>query len=209
MFWDHFCIKFSDYGKMLFGVQKFCDGNNVMAVSLNNTGAIEYTAFDQGYVINLATSPTYIPLTYTAKIVSSYPLLKNLDHRYYVTVETDLLIAQSISCIDGKQTTDRSICKAFFPMRCSVHLESEDGVLREDVDFEIETPTGQYSFIKKTKPSHHWVSLQTTYDLRFYRFHLYVTYRRFVNDRFIFTRMKYPIETDQSWDLSCEFVSKV
>jgi hypothetical protein len=195
IFWNNFCIQFTDYGKLLFGVQAFCDTNNVMAISVDGaTSDIVYTAFEQGYIIDFITSPTYIVLTYTAKIVGSYPLLKNLDHRYYVTVETDLIIAQSIKAVDGKQTTDRTICKAYFPMRCSVHLESEDSVLREDVDFEIETPTGQHSFIKKTNPSLHWVSLQTTYDLRFYRFHLYVTYRRFVNGKFIFTRMMYPIE---------------
>jgi hypothetical protein len=179
-----------------------------MAVSVN-AGNLVYTAFEQGYVIDFVNSVTYQSLQYTLKLISSYPLLKNLDHRYCVTVETDLSIAQSIQVVDGKQKTDRSICKAYFPMRCVVILESEDNVLRDDVDFEIETPTGQHSFIKKTQPSLHWVSLQTTYDLRFFRFHLYVTYRRFVNDKFIFTRMKYPIKTDQNWDLACEFVSKL
>jgi hypothetical protein len=94
-------------------------------------------------------------------------------------------------------------------MKCSVHLESEDSVLREDVDFEFATRTGQHSFIKKTNPSKHWVSLQTSYDLRFYRFNLFVTYRRFKNSKFIFTRQQYPIAKDQSWDLSVEFVSKL
>ena len=208
IFWNNFCIQFSDYGKAIFGISKFCDSNNVMAISVSAAnGNLLYTMFEAGYVVNFQNQVDL--LVYTAKIVGTYPLLQNLDHRYFVSAETDLIIAQSIKCVDGKETTDRSICKAYFPMRCSVHMESEDSVLREDVDFEFATRTGQHSFIAKTNPSRHWVSLQTSYDLRFFRFNLFVTYRRFQNNKFVFTRVKYPIEKHQSWDLSVEFVSKL
>ena len=208
IFWNNFCLQFTDYGKILFGVQDFCDSNNVMAISVSAaTGDLIYNMFEAGYVVDFLNQVD--ELLYTAKIVGSYPLLKNLDHRYFVSAETDLIISQSIKCVDGKETTDRTICKAYFPMKCSVLLESEDSVLREDVDFEFVTRTGQHSFIKKTNPSRHWVSLQTSYDLRFYRFNLFVTYRRFKNNKFIFTRQTYPIAKDQSWDLSVEFVSKL
>ena len=71
-----------------------------------------------------------------------------------------------------------------------VLLESENGVLREDVDFELETRIGQHSFVKKTEPSRQWSALQTSYDLRFYRFHLYVTYRFYDADgNWIFSRI--------------------
>ena len=98
----------------------------------------------------------------------------------------------------------------FFPTRCKVLLESENGVLREDVDFEIDTPVGQHSFVKKTEPSRQWTALQTSYDLRFYRFHLYVTYRVLdAANKWRLVQMKYPITQDDAWSLGLEFVSKV
>jgi hypothetical protein len=126
-----------------------------------------------------------------------------------VSVETDLLVQQSIKVVDGKQSVDRSICKVFFPSEIKVNLQSEGGVLKEDVDIQLKTRIGQHAFIKKTNPSEHWVSLQTSYDVRFFRFHLYVTYFVFDGTKFVFTRKQYPIGLDDSWDISLEFVSKL
>ena len=145
-------------------------------------------------VIDLIAHAHFQPMLETTKVVGTVPIFKNLDARYFVSVETDLLVSQTIKVVDGKQTIDRSICKVFFPTTCKVLLQSEDGVLREDVDFEIATHVGQYSFIRKTVPSRQWTALQTSYDLRFYRFHLYVTYRFYdAAGKWILSRMKYPI----------------
>ena len=77
--------------------------------------------------------------------------------------------------------------------------------------FSNPTRIGQHSFVKKTEPSRQWTALQTSYDLRFYRFHLYVTYRYFKvpENKWIFTRMRYPMSQDDSWALGLEFVSKI
>ena len=161
-------------------------------------------------VINPGTHVLYTPTLETVKVVGVTPIFKNLDHRYHISVETDLLVSQAIKVIDGKQTIDRSICKVFFPTTCKVLLASEDGILRSDVDFEIETHVGQYSYIRKTMPSRQWTALQTSYDLRFFRFHLYVTYRFFdAEGKWIFSRLKYPISKSESWTLALEFVSKL
>ena len=219
VFWNNFCIQFSDYGVALLGMT-YADENNILAVTtrVNNAGVV-FTMFDHdlpGYnapnnnIIDMVAHAHYTPMLETTKVIGSVPIFKNLDHRYFVSVETDLLVSQAIKVVDGKQTIDRSICKVFFPTTCKVLLESEDGVLREDVDFEIETHVGQYSFVRKTVPSRQWTTLQTSFDLRFFRFHLYVTYRFFDADgNWIFSRMKYPIAKGDSWTLALEFVSKL
>ena len=216
---------------MLFGIDdRFVDtvtlnGNivaHIMSVTQNNTtGLLEYNMFSQDAVHHGVVDTVfdfgnvnvldYVPLTETVKIIGSYPIFRNLDHRYFVSVETDLMITAAKKVVDGKETIDRSISKSFFPSTVRVLLESENGVLREDVDFEIETRIGQHSFVKKTEPSRQWSALQTSYDLRFYRFHLYVTYRYFKQpeNRWIFSRLKYPIQKDESWTLGLEFVSKI
>ena len=209
IFWENFCIQFSDYGVAILGMTSV-DENNILAVStLQNNAGIAFTMLENNVVVNTSQAP-YTPTLETVKVVGEIPIFKNLDHRFFVSVETDLLVSQAIKVVDGKQTIDRSICKVFFPTTCKVLLESEDGVLREDVDFEIETHVGQYSYIRKTMPSRQWTSLQTSYDLRFFRFHLYVTYRFFdANGKWIFSRMKYPIGPSDSWTLALEFVSKL
>ena len=220
LFWNNFCIVFSEYGKRILGIQDdFVERvlklngeyEYIMGISVLANNNFDYTIFDGDQVIDLLFGGTHQPLDRTVSITGIYPLFKNLDHRYFVSVETDLLVSQAIKVVDGKQGIDRSICKVFFPTHCKVLLESEDGILREDVDFEIETRIGQHSFVKKTEPSRQWTALQTSYDLRFYRFHLYVTYRYFKTpeNKFIFTRMRYPIKPDDSWGIGLEFVSKI
>ena len=223
IFWNNFCLQFSDYGVALLGMTQV-DEHNVLAISTRaNNGGVVFKMFDhdipdQGLnygapnnnIIDLVAHAHYTPMLETMKVVGSVPIFKNLDHRYFVSVETDLLVSQAIKVVDGKQTIDRSICKVYFPTTCKVLLQSEDGVLREDVDFEVATHVGQYSFIRKTVPSRQWTGLQTSYDLRFYRFHLYVTYRFFdAGGNWIFSRMKYPIGKEDSWTLALEFVSKL
>ena len=230
LFWNNFCIVFSEYGKQVLGIHsdflrkvvktQLVPGapviyEYIMSVThLHPAGTLQYDMFFDyglGLVVLDFTAGNYRPLDRNVKIISATPLFKNLEHRYFVSVETDLLVSQAIKVVDGKQTIDRSICKVYFPTQCKVLLESEDGILREDVDFEVENRIGQHSFVKKTEPSRQWTALQTSYDLRFYRFHLFVTYRYFKipENKWIFAQMKYPIDKNDSWGIGLEFVSKI
>ena len=229
LFWNNFCIVFSEYGKRIFGIHDdfvrkelvvwpYIPGSieyeYIMAITevdkMGGGTQLDYEMFDQFNTVVDITGLGYHELTDTVTIRGTYPIFKNLDHRYFVSVETDLLVTDAIKVTDGKQGMDRSICKVFFPSNCKVLLESEDGILREDVDFQIETRIGQHSFVKKTEPSRQWTALQTSYDLRFYRFHLYVTYRYFDrSNKWVFTRMRYPIPSDDCWGIGLEFVSKI
>jgi hypothetical protein len=212
VFWNNFCLQFTELGRVIFGVQSYLDSNNIMSVSTNNAdGTLSYNMFENGVIIDLVNNVNYRVAVDKLKIVGRYPIFKHLDHRYYVSVETDLLVQQSIKVVDGKQSVDRSLCKVFFPSNIKVNLSSEGGVMREDIDIQLETRVGQHAFVKKTNPSEHWVSLQTSYDVRFFRFHLYVTYKTYdvATKTFLFTREKYPIGLDDSWDVSIEFISKL
>ena len=213
IFWNNFCIQFTPYGKALFGVQSYVDKYNIMGITTRLVDdKLLYRVFtDADVMIDFAANPLYIVAVDQLKIIGGYPIFKHLDHRYFVSVETDLLVQQSLKVVDGVQSVDRSLCKSFFPSLVKVNLQSEGGVLKEDVDIQMETRVGQHAFIKKTQPSEHWVSLQTSYDVRFFRFHLYVTYMSFdeASNIFVFRRSQFPITNDDSWDISVEFVSKL
>ena len=210
MFWDNFVIMFTPLGKTLFGVQDYVTTARIMSVNTRQDNTISYDMIEAGSIINLITNPTYKPAVNTTKIIGNYPLFRNLDHRFFVSVESDLMVINNIKVVDGVESTERGICKVYFPTECQVLLQSEDGILSEDVDFQLPTRIGQYSFIKKTAPSKQWVSLQTSYDLRFYRFHLYVTYRKYseTEDKFYFVQLKYPVAKTDNWAMAIEFVSK-
>ena len=207
-FWNHLAIQFSAYGVVLFGMQDFVDENNILALTIGNANQAVYELFVNGAVID-HNNAAYNTVQNTTTIRGKYPLFKNLDHRYFVSVTTDLLTEGNVKVVDGKQMTEHAISKSFFPTECTVILESEAGITREDVDFQIETYVGQHAYIKKTAPSQQWTFLRTSFDLRFFRFHLYITYRRFENGVFKLTRYRYPVGDTDSWDLSMEFVSKI
>jgi hypothetical protein len=206
-FWNNFCIVFTDLGRILFGVDAYVK-DNIMSVNTLVNLEVQYNMFDIAGIIDL-TQGGYRLAFDTNTLVGAYPIFKHLDHRYFVSVETDLMVNQSIKVVDGIQTLDRSLSKTFFPTETKVLLQSEGGVLREDVDMQMKARVGQYAFIKKTEPNAQWISLTTSYNIRFFRFHLYFTFRRLVGNKFIFTQMKYPISPDDSWDLNAEFVSKI
>ena len=117
LFWNNFCIQFSDYGKILLGISEdFLDDNNIMSVTQLAGGDLIYDMFVQATqtVIDL-TDIGYDILDETVRITGSYPLFRNLEHRYFVSVETDLLVEQTTRVADGKQQIDRASARCFFP----------------------------------------------------------------------------------------------
>ena len=88
-------------------------------------------------------------------------------------------MASNVLIREGKQGTDRSICRAFFEnkMRTSVRFDREgtfEGQQIENVLY-----TGQHPFIKKSDIGKTFNRLSSSYNLRFFRFHVYITYRTF------------------------------
>ena len=162
-----------------------------------------------GNVIDVPNTVNYTDVINTVRIVGDYPIFKNLDHRLFVSVETDLNTQDSIKLVDGKESNDRTIAKKYFEDNAKVLLTSDEGKLLEDINLELDAFVGQHSFIKKTEPSRHWVTLTSSFEQRFFRFQVYITYRRFVDDNYIFTRFAYPLNKQDYWTIGIEFVSKV
>lgn len=209
-FWENFAIKFTEYGKVLLGVAPYLDENLTMSVTTLADYSITHNMYDaNGLIADTANDPAYRVTASTLRLTSPTSIFKHLDHRYFVSLETDLMVQSQIKVVDGKETIDRTIAKKFFSSPAKVLIQSSDGLLSDDIDFEISTVLGQHSFIKKTEPSRHWVTLKSSYELRYFRCHLYITYRRFQDGKFVMTRRKYPISQDDSYTLGLEFVSKV
>ena len=209
-FWENFAIKFTHYGEVLFGVSALVDGDRIMSVTTLADHSITHDMFDQtGVIADTTNDPAYLITQETVRLTSGTSIFTHLDHRYFVSVETDLMVQNQVKVVDGRETIDRTIAKKYFSMPTKVLLQSSDGLLSSDIDFELETPLGQYSFIKKTEPSRHWVSLTTSYELRYFVFRLYITYRRFEDGKFLMRRVKYPVSLNDNYTIGVEFVSKV
>ena len=219
VFWNNFAIVFSERAVVLFGVREYVNEDLIMAVTRRANQTLVYEMFDIAYpnlvppivgtgnVIDVPNTVNYTDVINTVRIVGDYPIFKNLDHRLFVSVETDLNTQDSIKLVDGKESNDRTIAKKYFEDK--VLLTSDEGKLLEDINLELDAFVGQHSFIKKTEPSRHWVTLTSSFEQRFFRFQVYITYRRFVDDNYIFTRFAYPLNKQDYWTIGIEFVSKV
>ena len=91
LFWNNFCLQFTDYGVALLGMT-IVDENNILAITtkVNNAGVV-FTMFDHdipalGYVapnhnsIDMVAHAHYTPMLETLKVIGSVPIFKNLDH---------------------------------------------------------------------------------------------------------------------------------
>lgn len=221
VFWNNFAVVFTERAVVLFGVREYVNEDLIMAVSRRANHTLVYEMFDvahpnlappiplgTGNIIDIPNHQLYQDVINTVRIVGNYPIFKNLDHRLFVSVETDLN-THSIKLVDGRESNDRAIAKVYFEDNAKVLLTSDDGKLLEDINLELDAFVGQHSFIKKTRPSRHWVTLTSSFEQRFFRFQVYITYRRFVDNKYIFTRYAYPLTIEDYWTLSLEFVSKV
>ena len=220
VFWNNFAIVFTERGKNLFGVEEYVNEDLILAITRRADQTLVYEMFDLDYpaplnivgtgnVIDPANDQNYDEILNTIRVVGAYPILKNLDHRLFVSVETDLNTLDGIKLVDGIESNDRSIAKHYFEDHTKVLLTSDEGRLLEDVNLELDAYVGQHSFIKKTNPSRHWVTLTSSLEQRFFRFQLYITYRHVVNGKYIFTRYAYPLNEEDYWTVGIEFVSKV
>ena len=209
-FWENFTIKFTEYGSVLLGCTPYLDADLMMSVTTLADHSISHNMFDaNGVVADTANDPAYLVTASTIRLTSTTSIFKHLDHRFFVSLETDLMVQSQIKVVDGRETIDRSIVKKYFNSPAKVSIQSSDGLLSDDIDFEVGTVLGQHSFVKKTEPSRHWVTLKSSYELRYFRCHLYITYHRFQGGKFLLTRMKYPVGVNESYTVGLEFVSKV
>ena len=145
-----------------------------------------------------------------AEVVAESPLYQTVDQRIKISVESHLPMASNIAISDEKETVDRTICEKYFEN----HLEStvqfdSDGTFQSQ-DLSTRVYSGQYSFIRKSDRRTQWHKLLTAYELRFFRFHIYITYRLYdaATDRWYLKKQFLDIPDDKYWSMTLHFISE-
>ena len=144
-------------------------------------------------------------------IYSEHSLYMCLDQRIKISMTSHLPMQNNMLVREGKQTVDRNIVEVYFDNKITTTLKyDEQGAFTEQTITNT-LFAGQYPFVKKSDQTKQWHRLLTSYDLRFFRFHIYMTYRSYdsVKDEWVLKTDRLKIDDERYWEFSLRFISEV
>ena len=133
------------------------------------------------------------------------------DQRTKITLVSHLPMLGSVLVAQGKETIDRNILEVFFTQTIKSTVQfDEDGVFTQQA-LTNSVYSGQYAFVSKSDVSKQWHRLLTSFDQRFLRFYLYITYRVYdsTKDEWVMKPMRVPIPDKHYWNFTIRFLSEV
>ncbi len=117
----------------------------------------------------------------------------------------------NLHVLEGKESVSRTISETFFDNRVvSTVVFDKEGVYKESKVANT-VWAGQFPLLKKSSRSKQWHILLTSLSLRFFRFSLWVTYRKYDSDKdiWLFETLRLPVDKTQYWDFTLRFLSLV
>lgn len=145
------------------------------------------------------------------EVRGEHSLYTCLDQRVRISVTSHLPILNSMLVREGVQTVDRNIAEVFFNNLVSVSAKFDDEGTFKEQSIRSTLYAGQFPFIKKSDPYKQWHKLLTSYNLRFFRFHVYMTYRIYdsLKDEWVMKTDRLKIDDTKYWEFSLRFISEV
>ena len=201
-FWNNFVFRFRPYGAALLGLtNSVTDGYLARSIVGGNTVS---DWFDP------AAGNAIFPgnVQQEIKIYASHPLYQSADQRIKITVDSHLPMAGNIEIIDEGETIDRMIAEKFFETKLETSSSFAENGTFENMTMKSQLYSGQVSFIRKSDFSQEWFKLLTSYEVRYFRFHIYIWNRLWVNNKWKIVKKKLHIPTNKYWGLSLKFVSE-
>jgi hypothetical protein len=149
--------------------------------------------------------------TRTAVVIGDAPVFELLDHRVSISVESHLPIASSLQIIDNRESIDRKIVEKFFesPLETSISFSSNGRF--DSTELARRVYAGLVSFVKKTDRDVVWYRLLTSTNLYFFRFHLYIIYRKYdiLTNSWSLIKKRITVNAGKFWEMELTFVSDV
>ena len=147
----------------------------------------------------------------TELVIGKNSVLKFLDHRLFLTVETHLPVERNIRVHNGVEKTDASIVRAPFLNLAESTIYSKANIIVDDVALTTKSYVGRINFVKKTQPILKWNTLTSSFEQRIFRFFVFCVYNIFDAATLTYTQTKIavPLSEFGDWDLSLRFVSKI
>ena len=200
-FWNRFMIEVSDYAAALFHLTDVVHDGHI-SVSLIG-GVTVLDGLLNGGVIRVG------GVVSTTTVAGTLSCFNNLDHRHEILLDTHLSIPNQIEIRDNVEQSDRYVVRVPFLNRSKVTVHSSKGVIDGDFDLATETYLGRYPFVRKTDKFKNWVTLNTNYELRYFKFILLCSYRYFDGGKFSLKKIGVPIDKHDFWEMNIRFVSIV
>ena len=144
-------------------------------------------------------------------IYSQHSLYQVCDQRLKVSLSSHLPMLNNLLVRNGKETVDRMIVEVFFDNKVTTSVQFDDQGEFSGQSITNTLYAGQYPFVRKSDVGKQWHKLLTTFDLRFFRFHVYITYRSYDSqtDTWEIKTTLLPIPDGKYWDFSLRFLSEV
>ena len=107
-------------------------------------------------------------------LYSENSLYQTLDTRIKISVSTHLPVTSNVEIMDEKETINREICEVFFQNQITSSVEFDNNGWFSKQTIENKVYAGLYPFVQKHEPITQWHKLRTSYELRFFRFHVHL-----------------------------------
>ena len=202
-FWNNFVLKFTTYGAALLGyTDEVVD--TYIARTVDNFGDVVSDWFDpaQGNLIYIGSNQQEIIIT------AKHPLYQSADQRVKISVDSHLPMSGNIQIIDQVESVDRMICEKFFESHLEASTTYDENGRFQNRTLKSQIYSGQYSFIKKSDRTIEWFRLLTSYEIRYFRFHLYIWNRMWVDNKWKLVQKRLVVPNNKFWILSLKFVSE-
>ena len=232
-FTNNFLFEFSRYGAEVLGIGNKMSTVAYQPMTLAADGAVELGALTTKYFLAVSTvagairydsaswaaddaneGPNIILLGNNIRetsIFSEHSLYMTMDQRVKVSLSSHLPMLNNLLVKEQKETVDRMICEVFFTNRITSGITfDENGVFQEQT-LSNKIYAGMYPLIKKSERNKQWHRLLTSYSLLFFRFTVYVTYRKYdsIKDAWVFDTKALDIGETKYWNFSIRFLSLV
>ena len=202
-FLNHFVIEVSDFATKLFGLEPYVHEGLLGATRDAVTGIINYELFSNlGFMV----AGNHVD---SFNFVGNVSVFAHCDNRIFATVETHLDVPSGMQVVESVEQRDNSIGRYFLPNRVNVKLNSQTGFLTSDTVFSSDSRLGMIALKRRDSPIQKWVELKSSYERFLFRFQLYITYRKWNDNRFVLDRVTMPFLADDYWSLVVSFISKV
>jgi hypothetical protein len=147
--------------------------------------------------------------TATHTLQTGTPIYQSCDQRVKISVTSHLNILSNIKIENGVQKADRTIGEAFFENKLTSEMQRDGQSFQTKLTSKIYG--GQMNMIRKSDQYHTWHKLLNSFDTKFFRFYLHITYRTFdmaTNTWSIQTSLL-KVEDNDYWLLQIRFVSDI
>ena len=210
-FWNHFVIMLSDYAISLFQaqdiVQKVGDVKFPF-IGITTTGVGAAAVETANGLLHNGVVRVGGNLVRSI-LIARGSILKYLDHRLYITVETHLPTIKGLKVLNGEEKSDRSLIRIPFDNQATSTIFSQENRIVDNVELTTKSYVGRVSFVDKSHQIRQWNTLKSSYEQRIFRFQLYCVYLEFANGVFSQKKRDVPFSTLGEWNMTIRFVNKL